>query len=88
MEMMSPLNRLPHDKALHAIGGLIIWAVAFSFGFSIWQSEQIVFGAAVAKEAYDKSHPKKHTADFWDMIATISLAMFVGAIVHYRMTHG
>ena len=60
---------LPHDKALHLIGGVFIYAVAH------FVNPLVGLGAVVAvafgKEGYDYRHRDKHTPDLWDAVATI-----------------
>lgn len=60
---------IPHDKALHFIAGVLIFAVAHFGG--IWVGMAAVTVAAVGKEIYDWFHRDKHTPDVWDAVATM-----------------
>lgn len=60
---------IPHDKALHFIAGVLIFAVAHFGG--IWVGVAAVTVAAVGKEIYDWFHRDKHTPDIWDAVATV-----------------
>lgn len=60
---------LPHDKALHIIVGVLVYAVAHFVNPSVGMAAVVV--AAVGKEVYDYMHKDKHTPDVWDAIATI-----------------
>ena len=81
---MNFLNNLARDKALHMIGGMLIWILIIAFGFSMIIAQLVVLAAAISKELYDKLHPKKHTADLWDIIATISLSGLITLVLYYR----
>jgi len=63
---------------MHFISGFIIAAVLTPFigAYSI----AVVAVIALLKEIYDYLHPDKHTADFWDWVATI-LGGLLGAIL-------
>lgn len=60
---------LPHDKALHIIVGVLVYAVAHFVNPSVGMAAVVV--AAVGKEVYDYMHKDKHTPDVWDAVATI-----------------
>lgn len=79
---MNPLNKLPHDKALHMIGGVLILLSAMLVGLSMMTGMAIVVAVSSGKEIYDKLHPKIHTADIWDAAATVSLAGLVAAVFY------
>jgi hypothetical protein len=66
---MNLLLKLPHDKALHIIAGVLFYA-AFHFLSPMIGMAAVVI-AAVGKEVYDYMHKDKHTPDAWDAIATI-----------------
>jgi hypothetical protein len=70
--------RVPADKQAHALAGFIIAAVLTPFigAYSIL----VVAIIAALKEIYDYMHPDKHTADFWDWVAT-TLGGVVGFVV-------
>ncbi len=63
---------------MHFICGFIIAAVLTPFigAYSIL----VVAIIAALKEIYDYMHPDKHTADFWDWVAT-TLGGVVGFVV-------
>ena len=61
---------LPHDKTLHVIAGVVVYAVAH------FVSPVVGFGAVVSagigKEIYDLFHRDKHTPEVMDAVATIA----------------
>jgi hypothetical protein len=67
---MNPLNKLPHDKALHVIAGVLAYAV-FHFVSPVVGMAAVVV-AAVGKEVYDWFHRDRHTPDLWDAVATMA----------------
>jgi len=71
--------KVPCDKQMHFIGGLVIAAVLTPFigAYSII----IVAIIALLKEVYDYMHPESHTADFWDWVATV-----LGGVVGFVLT--
>lgn len=78
------LNKIPHDKALHAIGGVLIFAVAITLSLSITLSLLIIAVIGVGKELLDAQDPKHHTADIWDAVATIALPLIVAIAIYIR----
>ncbi len=60
---------IPADKQQHFISGAILGIVLTPFigAYSI----VVVAVIAALKEIYDARHPDKHTADFWDWVATV-----------------
>jgi hypothetical protein len=70
--------KVPCDKQMHFLSGFIIAAVLTPFigAYSI----VVVAVIAALKEIYDARHPDKHTADFWDWVATV-LGGIVGFVV-------
>jgi uncharacterized membrane protein YdcZ (DUF606 family) len=69
--------KVPCDKQMHFICGFIIAAVLTPFiGF---YAVVVVAIIALLKEIYDALHPDKHTADFWDWVAT-TLGGLVGFV--------
>lgn len=87
---MSIATLIPHDKALHCLGGVVLFAiargVALAFGATTVEAAiaacAIVVIAACAKEAYDLHHRAKHTPDLRDAAATVIgglLALVCGA---------
>lgn len=61
---------IPHDKALHLIGGTIIFAaINIILGPIIGVLASII--AAFGKEVYDYFHKENHTPDIKDAIFTI-----------------
>jgi hypothetical protein len=66
---MNPLNKLPHDKALHFIVGVLIYAAAHFVSPVVGMIAVTV--AAVGKEVYDYMNRDKHTPDLWDAVATL-----------------
>jgi hypothetical protein len=70
--------KVPADKQMHFIGGLVIAALLTPFigAYSI----VVVAVIAALKEIYDALHPDKHTADFLDWVAT-SLGGVLGMLI-------
>ena len=60
--------KVPCDKQMHFIGGLVIAALLTPFigAYSI----VVVAIVALLKEVYDFLHPESHTADGLDFLAT------------------
>ena len=71
--------KVPCDKQMHFIGGLVIAAILTPFigAYSI----VVVAIIALLKEIYDYMHPESHTADFWDWVATV-----LGGVVGFVLT--
>jgi hypothetical protein len=61
---------LPHDKALHFIVGVLIYAAAHFISPAVGMIAVTV--AAVGKEVYDYMNRDRHTPDAWDAVATIA----------------
>lgn len=85
MDLFKPINAalgrfLPYDKALHLIGGAVLFLTALLFGAPPAVAVGIVVVAAVAKELYDLAHRQAHTPDPWDAIYTAAAAV-VGCVV-------
>lgn len=69
--------KIPCDKQMHMLCGFIIAAVLTPLiGF---YAVAVVAIIALLKEIYDALHPDKHTADFWDWVAT-TLGGLVGFV--------
>ena len=61
---------MQHDKALHFIAGVLIFAVGHFA--SVLVGLGLVVLAAVGKEVYDWLHRDKHTPDIMDAVYTIA----------------
>ena len=59
-----------NDKLLHYIVGIWIQLI-FSKFININVGLIMVIAIGIGKEIYDKKHPDKHTADLYDVIATV-----------------
>jgi hypothetical protein len=73
MKLISLINvllKLPHDKALHFIAGVLIYAVAHFIHPAVGMVAVTV--AAVGKEVYDWFRRDRHTPDLWDAVATMA----------------
>ncbi len=70
--------KVPADKQMHFIGGLVIAALLTPFigAYSIL----VVAIIALLKEIYDYLHKDIHTPDFWDFVATV-LGGLVGFVI-------
>lgn len=65
---MSLLAKLPYDKALHMIGGVMLFALGhFFFGWQVGLGLAVLVGAL--KELWDW-YSKKGTPDVLDFVAT------------------
>ena len=60
---------LPHDKALHIIAGVLIYAAAHFVSPVVGLGAVAV--AAVGKEIYDYFNRDRHTPELMDALATI-----------------
>jgi hypothetical protein len=61
-------TNIPHDKAIHFIMGVLIYAM-FTYWFG-WKAIFFVMAAGAAKELYDVFH-LKIDADVFDFLATV-----------------
>ena len=70
--------KVPCDKQMHFIGGLVIAAILTPFigAYSVL----VVAIIALLKEIYDYLHKDIHTPDFWDWVATV-LGGILGFVV-------
>ena len=70
--------KVPADKQMHFIGGLVIAALLTPFigAYSI----VVVAIVALLKEIYDYLHKDIHTPDFWDWVATV-IGGLVGFVI-------
>ena len=60
---------IPHDKALHALYGLVIYNLVSLFTVS-WIAITAVLFVAIGKEIYDYYHIN-HTSDGFDVLAAV-----------------
>ena len=67
---------IPHDKALHALYGLIIYSFLSLF-ITPATALLVVAVKAFGKEIYDFYHQDKHTVDVMDAIATALVPMML-----------
>lgn len=82
---MIDLTKLGCDKLGHAVAGTLIWAIAILLGATIWFAIGIAAVAAALKEGYDYLHRDRHTPDFWDWVATVSLPVIISLVIFYRL---
>jgi hypothetical protein len=61
---------LPHDKLLHFIVGVLIYAAAHFINPVVGMVAVTVAG--VGKEIYDWFCRDRHTPDLWDAVATMA----------------
>lgn len=73
--------KVPADKQMHFIGGLVIAALLTPFigAYSI----VVVAIIALLKEVYDYLHKDIHTPDFWDWIATVLGAIIASLLIAF-----
>lgn len=77
---MSLATLIPHDKALHGLAGVAIFAITRAASIAVGggvveaalAAVAAVAIAACAKEAYDLHHRAKHTPDLRDAAATVA----------------
>ena len=84
---MNFLMRIPHDKMGHMIAGVLVFLLALLLGVTIWIAMGVVLAVAVGKEIYDYFHPKIHTADPLDAIATVILAAMITVVIFLRSNY-
>jgi len=65
------LNKLPYDKALHALYGLIIYSLIALYNSNI--AIVMVMCTAIGKELYDVYHNDIHQVDTYDAFATFAM---------------
>jgi hypothetical protein len=71
---------IPHDKALHALGGALLFAGARAFSLALgidpsWAGVTAlaaVTAVAAVKECFDALHPATHTVDLRDFLFTVA----------------
>ena len=80
---MNLLMQLPKDKLGHALAGLIIFNFALLF-FDVVTSLILVLVVAAGKEVYDYFHRDKHTPDFYDFLATISVPIVLTILIYLK----
>lgn len=66
---MTPLTQLPHDKALHLIAGIVLYAAFHFISPSVGMGA--VLAAALGKEVYDYFNKDRHTPEWMDVVATV-----------------
>ena len=85
---MNILSKLPHDKALHAIGGVLIFSVAIALSLSVMISLVIVAGIAILKELIHDKWMGKGNPEVLDAVATVALAGIVALAYYIRSIYG
>lgn len=75
---------IAHDKKLHFVGGFLIAGTGVLLGYP-HAGFYLSIAAGFGKEIYDWLHPKTHTADVLDFVATVlgGSAAFLAWIVLY-----
>jgi hypothetical protein len=85
MEKLLKLLILPHDKALHALYGLLAYSTMTIFIYPI-VAFILVSVIAMSKELYDLQNSKIHTPDIYDAVYTIMPPAFVMSLEYlYRL---
>ena len=80
---MNFLMQLPKDKLGHALAGLIIFNFALLF-VGVGTSLILVLVVAAGKEIYDYFNRDKHTPDFLDFIATVSMPFLFSLLIYLK----
>ena len=77
IEKINSMLIIPHDKALHAFYGLLVYNIVSLYNPTIAILTVVLI--SVAKEIYDFQHKDIHTADWYDALATsaIPLVLYV-----------
>ena len=68
-QILTRLNSIPADKALHFAAGAILFAVAVPFTGPQYALALAVI-AGFFKELYDALNKENHTPDIWDALVT------------------
>lgn len=67
---LKKLSSIPHDKALHMLYGVVIFAILV-----VLMTPLLAFVVsaliAILKEVYDYNNKENHSPDYWDAVATI-----------------
>jgi len=80
---MNFLMQLPKDKLGHTLAGLVMFNFALLF-LNVVTSLILVVIVAMGKEIYDYFHRDKHTPDFLDFIATISVPVVLTILIYLK----
>ena len=68
------IYRIPHDKLLHYVVGLLLFALCGQF-VSVWIAFVIVFALSVIKEVYDRFFGG--SVEVWDVVAAMTGALSI-----------
>ena len=77
--MLNWISKLPKDKILHFLVGIIICGVLQKF-IPIWWAFSITSIIGILKEVWDSKQPN-HTADVVDAVVTSLGALFIVVVV-------
>lgn len=69
---MNILLKIPHDKLLHILGGLIVFIAALPFVGPAWALALATAVGALKELLYDLPRRDRHTPEVWDALATIA----------------
>ncbi len=81
IEKINNMLIIPHDKALHAFYGLLVYNIVSLYD-PIW-AICVVAAQAVGKEVYDYFNKEKHTPDVMDIVWTLAPALIVFVLQYY-----
>lgn len=82
LEFFARYTKRP-DKVLHALAGLLVFALAAGLGASSGAALAWVVVVGLGKEVYDWRHPERQTADIWDAWATIAPAVLLWLLIDF-----
>ena len=74
---------IPSDKGYHAAAGAVAYVAGYEIARACDSKHPRLWGLAsslavgLAKEAYDKSHPDRHTCEAGDVVANLGGAFVV-----------
>jgi hypothetical protein len=78
--LFSKLAETPHDKALHFIGGVLLFSLSLPLVGPAY-ALALVAVIGILKEVYDFAYKETHTPDVWDVLVTI-----FGGVVGFSCT--
>lgn len=74
------MNPFQLDKVAHFLVGAVIGLIC-GYVFLLWVGVVVATFVGAVKELYDYQHPDAHTADGYDLLATVAGAVVVTPLV-------
>lgn len=72
-----------NDKLLHFLAGIFIVGFCYLLLPNIEIAFFIAIGFGFGKEVYDYFHPKSHSAEFMDLLATAYGALIAASLIQF-----